>query len=83
MLPSSAACLPVVSLRLADEVSELEGGDMESKIAGRKKRVKIGYQVVTYGYIFFSALVLRNGVTPLTAYALSGPLLVAGVNHQL
>lgn len=53
------------------------------KIEGRRKRVMVGYRVVSMGYAIFSCLVLRGGLNTLTAYALSGPVMAAGISYTL
>jgi len=57
---------------------------MEKKVKGRKKRVVMGYRIVSVAYLVASIVaVVKNGISPVQSYFVAGPLLAAGMAHTL
>jgi hypothetical protein len=58
---------------------------MEKKVKGRKKRVVMGYRIISVAYVLASlvAVVKNNGISPSMSYIVAGPLLAAGTAHTL
>lgn len=59
-------------------------GEMATKVIGRKKRVKLGYQVVSTGYAAITCIALsKYGLNPSGAFIAAGPFLASGIAYIL
>mmetsp|Transcript_17127 Transcript_17127/g.23538 ORF Transcript_17127/g.23538 Transcript_17127/m.23538 type:complete len:367 (-) Transcript_17127:166-1266(-) len=67
-----------------EETTESDTAADDKKIAGRKKRVIVGYQATTVAYLIATFTVIRKlGLTTLLAYFLSGYMMTAAVAYIL
>ncbi len=63
-----------------EENSEISSKQLAKKIAGRKKRVSIGYQIIMASYSIFFILLVSPSCTPFYGV---GPLLMIGIAYIL